>query len=249
MKTNLRIFENLDLLSRAATEYFVSSTRHAIERRGRSLVAISGGSTPTRTYSLLASPGMLPRVDWSKIYVFWADERCVPPDQPESNYGEAHKVLFSKIPIPPENVLRIHGELTPAKAANDYTKILKGFATHPLEWPVLDLVLLGLGEDGHTASLFPGSPIEVTVPCLAVTAHYMGRPANRVTMTPLVFNSARRILFLVTGASKAPALASVLEWGALPEKYPAQRIRPVDGEVIWLVDQAAAGEINNSGST
>jgi 6-phosphogluconolactonase len=246
MKTDLRIFANLELLSHAAAEYFISTARQAVELRGRCLVAISGGGTPTQTYALLASPGLLRQVDWSSLYVFWADERCVPPDHPESNYGEVQKILLSRVPIPPENVLRIHGELPGTEAASGYAETLRGYAIPPLDWPILDLVLLGLGEDGHTASLFPNSPVAVAEPTLAVTARYQNRPADRVTLTPPVFNTARRVLFLVSGASKAPALASVLEWGPVPEKYPALRIRPVDGEVIWLVDQAAASIIRKS---
>jgi 6-phosphogluconolactonase len=150
------------------------------------------------------------------------------------------------VPIPPENVLRIRGELAPEEAAHDYAQILKGFASPPLEYPRLDLVLLGLGEDGHTASLFPGSAVETDSPVLAVTAHYQGRPANRVTLTPAVFNAARRVVFLASGSGKAPALASVLKESYQPGKYPAQRIRPEPGELIWLVDRAAGRDAGNS---
>jgi 6-phosphogluconolactonase len=242
MRSILRMFPSAEALSQAAARTFIRSAAAAIEVRGRFLAAISGGNTPTGMYTLLADPAMHRQVDWTRIFLFWTDERCVPPEQPGSNYGEAHRMLLQHVPIPEENVLRMRGELPPAEAAADYARILSSFATPPWEWPQFDLVLLGLGEDGHIASLFPGSPVEARTPTLAVTANYQDRPAQRVTLTPLVFNTARQIVFLVSGTSKAHALASVLEDSQEPKKYPALRIRPYDGELIWLVDMAAASK-------
>ena len=142
--------------------------------------------------------------------------------------------------IPDSNIHRIKGELGPAEASKDYSLTLRGFASPPLEWPRFDLVYLGMGADGHTASLFPGSPVDVSEPTLPVSAHYQDRPANRVTLTPIVFNSARVVSFMVSGEQKAITLAEVLSGGYNPAKYPAQRIDPKDGRLIWLVDEAAA---------
>lgn len=227
----------------AAAEIFVREAAQAIRAHGRFLVALSGGSTPAGLYHLLASEPYRNRAGWEKVFVFWGDERCVPPDEEGSNYRQARETLLKHVPIPNENVQRIKGELEPAEASEDYAQTLKRFAAPDLDWPRFDLVLLGMGEDGHTASLFPGSPVEADSPTLAVTADYKGRPAHRVTLTPLVLNSARNILFLVTGESKASTLKEVLNGAHKPELFPAQRIQPTDGKLIWLVDEGAASKL------
>jgi 6-phosphogluconolactonase len=183
------------------------------------------------------------QVDWNSVHIFWGDERCVPVNDPGSSYGQARDLLLSHVPIPDSNVHRVRGELGPAEASKDYSSTLNRFASPALEWPRFDLVYLGMGEDGHTASLFPGSPADVTEPVLAVTAHYQDRPANRVTLTPAVFNSARMIVFMATGEKKADTFVEVLSKRYNPAQYPAQRIKPEDGRLIWLVDQAAAGKL------
>ena len=180
----LRIFKEYDTLSTTAAEIFIRASIDAIEARGRFLVALSGGSTPTGLYRTLASEAYRNQVNWQKTFVFWGDERCVPPDDEGSNYYQADEAMLSHIPIPHENILRVKGELIPYEAANAYAQTLKEFADPELEWPRFDLVLLGMGEDGHTASLFPGSQLEVASPTLAVTGDYQGRPAQRVTLTP-----------------------------------------------------------------
>ena len=240
MNAEIRIFKDDESLSQAAAEIFVTLAAKAVETRGRFLTALSGGGTPAGLYRLLAADPYRGQVDWPKTYVFWGDERCVPPDEEGSNYHQAMDILLSHVPIPDENILRIKGELEPAQASDDYAQALKRFAAPGLDWPRFDLVPLGMGADGHTASLFPGSEVLPNSPTLAVTAHYQGRPANRVTLTPLVFNAAHNIMFLVTGANKAASLDQVLNGEHHPKQYPAQRIRPTDGEVIWLVDEAAA---------
>jgi len=244
MKTDIRIFKDSDTLSKAATDIFIQAARHAIEARGRFLVALSGGGTPSGLYRLLANEPYRSEVNWKKTFVFWGDERCVHPDDPGSNYHQAYEILLKHVPLPKENILRVEGELQPEQASDAYAQTLKVFATPGLDWPRFDLVLLGMGEDGHTASLFPGSPVEASSPTLAVTGHYQGRPANRVTLTPLVFNSARKVLFLVTGEGKAVTLSRVLSDVLNQEQFPAQRIQPTDGQVIWLVDEAAAVDLN-----
>ncbi len=242
MKPTIRIFKDADELSRAAADLFVTLAVQSIRERGRFLVALSGGSTPMALYRLLAREP----IDWTRIHVFWGDERLVPPEDPENSYGQAREALLKHIPIPTENIHRVASELDPVAAARDYASILREFAAPPLDWPRFDLVLLGLGEDGHTASLFPGSPVDATEPVIAVTAQYQGRPARRVTLTPLVFNAARQVIFLVTGANKAVTLRGVFDDYNSSEQIPAKRIQPADGQVTWLVDKAAGKEIKPS---
>ncbi len=246
MTSDLRIFPDISSLSRAAAGLFVEAARQSVFERGRFLAALSGGGSPAGLYRLLAEAPYRSQVDWSRVHVFWGDERCVPPDDPGSNYGQAHETLLSRVPIPAGNIQRIKGELDPQAASDDYTQALKDYAEPGRNWPRFDLALLGLGEDGHTASLFPGSPVETVSPALAVTADYQGRPAERVTMTPMVFNDARRILFLVAGANKAVTLSRVFSDLKVPGELPAQRIRPADGHTTWLVDEAAAIKLEHS---
>lgn len=242
MKPTVRIFKDAVELSRAAADLFVTLAVQSIRERGRFLVALSGGSTPMALYRLLAREP----IDWTRIHVFWGDERLVPPEDAENSYGQAREALLKHIPIPTENIHRVASELDPVAAARDYASILREFAAPPLDWPRFDLVLLGLGEDGHTASLFPGSPVDATEPVIAVTAQYQGRPARRVTLTPLVFNAARQVIFLVTGANKAVTLKGVFSDYNSSEQIPAKRIQPADGQVTWLVDKAAGKEIKPS---
>lgn len=242
MKPDIRIFKDVEELSRAAADLFVEQAAQSTAERNRFLVALNGGSTPNRLFQLLATD-YHERVDWSRVHVFWGDERCVPVDDPGSSYGQAREMLLNHVPILDSNIHRIKGELGPAEAAKEYSVILKEFASPPFEWPRFDLVYLGMGEDGHTASLFPGSPVDVSAPTMPVTAHYQDRPANRVTLTPVVFNSARMLAFMAAGEKKADTLTQVLIKSSNSAQYPAQRIDPIDGRLIWLVDAAAASKL------
>lgn len=232
-KIMVKIFRDADELSQYAARLFIELANRAIAERGQFLVALSGGGTPMKLYERLASEPL----DWSRAHFFWGDERCVPVDDAGNNYGQTKKILFDKIGT--TNIHRIESELEPDAAAQAYARTLRGFADAPFDFPRFDLVLLGMGDDGHTASLFPKAPVAMTEPVIAVTAHYQDRPANRVTLTPLVFNQARETWFLVTGASKAETLRNVLKGENDPEKYPAQRIQPSDGRLIWMMDEAA----------
>ena len=245
MKPDIRIFQNTDFLSHHAANIFVEQAIHSITTRDCFLVALNGGGTPTRLFQLLATE-YRDKVDWNKTHIFWGDERCVPPNDPGSSYGQARDLLLSHVPIPDSNIHRIQGDLEPAEASRDYAHTLSRFASPPLEFPRFDLVYLGMGEDGHTASLFPGSRVDVTEATLPVTAHYQDRPANRVTLTQLVFNQAYMVAFMATGDKKAVTLAEVLSDRYNPELYPAQRIDPKNGELIWLVDEDAAGKLPRS---
>lgn len=225
-----------------ATGLLVAELRAAIHARGRVAIVLAGGGTPLGLYRGLAT--MAGDVDWTRIHVFWGDERLVPPDDPGSNYRGASETLLSRVPIPLDNVHRIRGELSAGEAIADYVAQLRDWAAvydpdAPHPWPRFDIVLLGLGEDGHTASLFPGSPMGDVAPVIAVTADYQGRPAGRVTLTPSTFNDAHHVIFLATGTPKAAAVRD--SWTVDdPVRFPARRIRPADGRVTWWLDHAAA---------
>ncbi|MEJ2207506.1 MAG: 6-phosphogluconolactonase [Anaerolineae bacterium] len=228
-------------LAQEAAGRFFEQARAAVESHGRFSVALSGGSTPEGTYRLLASEPYRDQIPWDRVHLFWGDERCVPPDDPGSNYRLADQVLISRVPIPAGNVHRMPGELAPEAAARAYRRELEEFFCGPV--PRLDLVLLGLGSDGHTASLFPGADAleEVTDMVVAVEADYEGRPAQRVTLTLPAINAARQVLFLVSGESKAGIVAQVL--GSRTGPLPAERVCPTAGDVTWLLDEAAVSEL------
>ncbi|MEJ2351043.1 MAG: 6-phosphogluconolactonase [Anaerolineales bacterium] len=236
------VYRNVGLLSLSALEMFAQIAEDALSERQRLLVALSGGSTPKRLFQLLSIPSYAQSFSWERIHFFWCDERLVPPDHAESNFSQAFELLFSHVKIPYENLHRIRGEAAPARAAEEYRYQLESFSEGNLKWPRFDLAFLGLGADGHTASLFPGAiTLEERVsPVLAVTADYQGRPARRVTLTPLTLNSARNLIFMVSGQDKAHAVFETLNGSIDLEKWPAQRIQLVDGKIAWLLDDAAA---------
>lgn len=229
-------------LADAAARRFVAAAGDAIAARGQFIVALSGGSTPRDTYLRLATEALVSNVMWSRVQVLWGDERCVPPDHVESNYRMARETLLDRVPVPPANVHRIHGEGDPATAARDYEATLRALLQTPAGARI-DLVLLGLGEDGHTASLFPGSAAvrEQTRWVMATRA----APTSmwRITLTPAIINSAAEVLFLVSGAAKAGILRRVLEGPRGSQELPAQAIAPSSGRVRWCVDAAAAADL------
>ncbi|MFH1183950.1 MAG: 6-phosphogluconolactonase [Chloroflexota bacterium] len=238
--SDIRVFQDPEALSQAAAVVFVETANQAIAERGQFRVALSGGKTPERLYALLAETPYRELIDWHRLHAFWGDERCVPPEDLDSNYRRTRDILLSRVPVPLENIRRVRTELDPELAAEDYALVLRKSADPPLEWPRFDLVLLGLGEDGHTASLFPGSPVATTRATLAVNMRGQNRQSWRVTMTPAVFNSGRRVVFLVLGAGKSKVVASVLYGATQPDRLPAQRIHPEAGELIWMLDAGAA---------
>jgi 6-phosphogluconolactonase len=234
----VRVFADFETLRRAAAESFVTLAGSAVQIRGRFAVALSGGTTPKRLYSLLASPPYRDRIDWSSLHVFWADERCVPWDHRDSNFKLAHDTLLSRVPLPEENIHRICGEDEPECAAQAYEQELRSFFD-PAAFPVFDLVLLGAGEDGHTASLFPGGATLRARTRLAVPVHFDAPKHSRVTLTLPVLNHAGKVLFLASGRAKAKVVHEILEDGN-PSQYPAGMVQPARGRVIWLVDREAA---------
>lgn len=235
---NVRIFADPDALSAAAAEQFTQFVGAA--RNHDFFVALSGGSTPRALFQRLAHPPYAGQLPWVRLHFFWGDERLVPPNDPGSSYGDAQRLLFDHVPLPAANIHRIKGELPPEEARQDYIQQLRQAA--PQGWPRFDLALMGLGADGHTASLFPGpiSAAEQTEPVISVIANYEDRPARRISLTPLVFNDARQVLFLVTGKNKAQAVTAVLQGPPDPQQWPAQRIQPHTGQLTWFLDQAAA---------
>lgn len=244
MTRDIRIVENPQALARAAADEFLRRAVAAAQQKGKFMVALSGGSTPKALYSLLATDPALQRdLPWDNVHVFWGDERPVPPDHADSNFRMAHEALLSKVLVPVGNVHRIDGELVAEQAATNYERTLIGsFELQGGELPRFDLVLLGLGPEGHTASLFPGTRALHEEKRLAV-ANWVGKfDSERITLTAPVINNAACVIFLVSGNEKAVVLKSVLGGRHEPEQLPAQLIQPGNGELIWIVD-AAAGKL------
>jgi 6-phosphogluconolactonase len=239
---DIRTCPDAESLARGVAEQFVTLSEAAIAARGRFAVALAGGSTPQASYTLLASAEMAAQVEWSRVHVFWGDERCVPPDHPGSNYVMARQTLLGRVPIPPQNIHRIRGELEPEQAASEYERTLHTFFSPPTEKPVpgLDLILLGMGNDGHTASLFPGSAA-LHERTRWVVAYYVDKLQSwRITLTPTVINAAAHVTFVVSGAGKAERLRQVLLGPYQPDVLPAQMIEPDSECLIWLVDAEGA---------
>lgn len=238
------IFPDHEVLSQAAALYFAQAAKEAISARGRFLVVLSGGETPHQLYETLGMSPYRDYLPWENIHFFWGDERCVPPEDPESNFGQAWQRWLKHISIPASNIHRIQGELEPEQAAAAYQKVLLNFSEADQDWPRMDWVLLGLGSDGHTASLFPGSPLEAGEKnaVIAVINKFLGKLVDRVSLTPLLLNRSRQVVFLVSGTGKRSALAASLKGNIDPVRWPAQRIQPKDGLLVWMVDEAAALE-------
>jgi 6-phosphogluconolactonase len=232
-----------------AAERFVGAAAQAVRETGRFAVALAGGSTPKRLYELLATPQYAGRVDWTRTQVFFGDERCVPPDDAASNYRMARLALLDRVPLPATNVHRMRGEDEPARAADAYERELRTTFSTPDGPPSaradrrFHLVLLGMGDNGHTASLFPGLTAVRERERWVMAEHVAEVGAWRITLTPPVLNAAGQVLFLVLGAEKAAMLKRVVQGPAQPDELPAQAIAPQDGALTWLVDAAAARDL------
>ena len=242
---NIRISKNADEVSRAAADELLRLAKDAVRKRGEFTVALSGGSTPKRLYGLLASDEAEYRAQlpWDKIQFFFGDERHVPPDHADSNFRMANEAMFAKSPVPEENIHRVKAELPKAsEAADEYEQTMRRvFHLKDGEIPRFDLVLLGMGADGHTASLFPGSPALEEHERFFVANRVAKFNADRLTLTFPAINNAAVCLFLVAGGDKTETLARVLDAEAQEATYPSQLVRPMNGELIWLVDEAATG--------
>jgi 6-phosphogluconolactonase len=243
----VRVFQDLEALSRAAAEFLIDLAKRCVASRGRFAVALSGGATPRRLYALLGTAPYCENVEWGRVHVFWADERCVPGDHPESNFKLAADAFLSRVALPKENIHRIKGEEGPGRAAQDYERELRLFFG-PASFPVFDLIILGAGEDGHTASLFPGSDSLKERTRLALPVSLEPPKLDRVTLTLPVLDHAAEVLFLVAGRAKAGVVHAIVEKGN-PMVYPAGLVRTAQGGLTWFVDRQAASLLRNRAHT
>jgi 6-phosphogluconolactonase len=234
-------------LFQAAAEEVIGAATAAVAKRGQFTIALSGGSTPKSLYTLIAANADA-NLPWAQMFFFWGDERHVPPTDPDSNYRMAQESLLSKVPVPPANIFRIPTEKPDASAVADaYEQTLRKFFGLPSgEFPRFDLILLGMGPDGHTASLFPETAALQEKSRLVVANWVEKLNTSRITLTLPVLNAGRRVAFLVSGADKAAVLHEVLEGKDPGEKYPSKLVRPSDGKLVWFVDKAAASELSPS---
>jgi 6-phosphogluconolactonase len=239
------IFPDSDTLSRSAAEHIVRIANESIAQRGVFTFALSGGSTPRKLYGLLATDPYKDQIDWSKVELFWSDERSVPPTDAESNYHLAQEVMFSKLNIPADHIHRMPADEPDHDAASlAYTEEMQRvFATRDI--PAFDLIQIGMGPEGHTCSLFPQQPSLKETSNLVMFVTVPKPPPPRLTFTPPLLNAAHHILFLVTGNDKSEAVAAVLEGPYQPDEYPAQIVHPTNGEVTWMLDTAAAAHLKN----
>ncbi len=241
----IRVLTTPQDLFAAAAEEIVRLANEAVAERGRFTIALSGGSTPKSLYTLLATNArtMLP---WERMFFFWGDERHVPPTDPDSNYRMANEALLSKVSVPPANVFRVPAENPEAATvAKEYESTLKRFfQTEAGQFPRFDLILLGMGPDGHTASLFPGTA-GLAERSRWVIANWVEKlKTHRLSFTLPVLNAARCVAFLVSGTDKAQVLKSVLQENVAGEQYPAKLVQPVDGRLVWFLDRAAASALS-----
>jgi 6-phosphogluconolactonase len=236
----IKVLPDPAAIAMEAAERVARAAAEAIALQERFCIALAGGSTPKALYEVLAGEPFRARIDWAMVNVFFGDERCVPPDHPESNYRMAREALLSRVPIPGDNVYRMRGETDPQEAAREYGEMLK----EKFGDAGVDLCLLGMGADGHTASLFPGTPaVEETKH--RVVANYAENSTTgrswRITMTAPFINRSHRVMVLVEGAAKARRVSEVLEGPPDPLRLPIQLISPASGNMAWLIDVAAAG--------
>jgi len=241
---SVKIFSTSMEMMEAAAKGFTARAAEAVSARGRFTAALSGGKTPVALYTLLAKAPFVSQIPWSHVHLFWGDERCVPPDHGDSNYRMTREFLLDHVPIPPANVHRMQGDMDPVEAAARYEKQLRDFfAPHGEALPVFDFILLGLGEDGHTASLFPGTRAIRESSRWVVGHHVDAHKGWRITLTPSVINAARTVVFIAAGAGKAAVLKEILEGPFRPDTLPAQIVKPAGGTLLWMLDREAAAQL------
>lgn len=240
----MHVYADADELARAAAEIFTAEAIAAVRERGRFVVALSGGLTPRRMYQELAAWPLRERVPWGQVHVFWGDDRCVPPTDPRSNAGQARRLLLDHVPVPRDQIHPMRCETSPHEAARRYEAELRIFFAG--RRARFDLVLLGLGDDGHTASLFPGSPALDEFRRWALDVYVPGHDVRRMTLTTQIINQAALVVFMVSGSAKARTLQAVLEGPRDERRLPAQLIAPNDGRTEWLLDREAAALIRRT---
>lgn len=237
---DLRIVQSEAQLAERLADIFIADAKSAIAARGAFNVAFAGGTTPKAAYELLARDERKPQIEWSKVQVFFSDERCVPPNDVDSNYRMAKLALLDHIDIPRVNVHRMRGEIDAPKAAEEYAALLRA---HFGNEPHFDLIMLGMGPDGHTASLFPGADPQDAAEKLVRAVYVDKFSTYRITFTPHAINAARHVVVATAGAAKADALRAVLKGKYDPIDYPVQIVHPLEGTLTWLVDRAAAAQL------
>jgi 6-phosphogluconolactonase len=231
--SNITIFLNEQELNQAVASFILEKAKGAVALKGKFVIVLSGGETPNAVYALLAQPPFLSEMPWQQTFVFWGDERCVPLDDKDNNAHRAKEILLDKVPVPACNIFRIPVNLTPSEAAKNYKATIDSFCEVQ---PYFDLVMLGLGENGHTASLFPHTPVlHESLPGVCPVFDVEGS-LMRISMTAPMLNLGRQILFIVKGKNKASILSKILEEPFLPNDYPAQLIQPVNGVLHCFVD-------------
>ncbi len=246
LEVTYRVYEDSDALARAAAQHFVDRAKQAIAKRGRARIAISGGSTPKATFDLLANANepFSKEIEWDKVELFWVDERTVGPEDSDSNYRMTKESLLSKVPLLPEHIHRIEGELDPEEAASKYeTVIRREFRLEGAEAPRFDVVWLGMGDDAHTASLFPNTEGIHELGRIAYANHVPQKDTWRITLTWPVINEALDVVFLIGGEDKAEPLERVFYGEYDPQTTPSQLIQPKNGSLLFLVDKKAAAKL------
>lgn len=237
----LHIYKDPDELSHAAAAWITDVIAATLEKSDRFTIALSGGSTPKALHQLLASAPYKDRIDWSRLHVFWGDERAVPFHDDRNNAKMAYDTLLNFVPVPSQQIHIMRTDIAPAESAADYEKIL-----HSYFGPAgasFDLVLLGMGDDGHTLSLFPGTAAVHEEKAWSIAFYLKAQDMYRITLTKVIVNRSARVAFLTTGANKAHALKEVQQGQYNPDLYPSQEIRPANGELHWFVDAAAAADL------
>ncbi|MEO7309124.1 MAG: 6-phosphogluconolactonase [Chitinophagaceae bacterium] len=234
----LEVFQTEDAITKAAAAFIIALAEKSVAEKGRFTLSLSGGQTPENLYSLLAEPTYSERMPWKNTYIFWGDERCVPANDKQNNANMAKTLLLDHIDIPAININPIPVDVAPARAAEAYEIIIKKFFGEAI--PRFDLILLGLGENGHTASLFPGTDVVFENTRLIKEVYVAEQNMFRITMTPGLINNAHNIIFLVVGESKAAILKTILSGARQPDKFPAQIIKAKDGSLYWFIDKNAA---------
>jgi 6-phosphogluconolactonase len=247
----LHVFKNADELSQDVAKWMTDSIAATLKRSDRFTIALSGGSTPKLLHKILAAAPYKDQIDWSRLHIFWGDERDVPFEDSRNNAKMAYDTLLNFVPVPPSQVHVMRTDIPPEQSAAEYENILHEYfdipagaaSTGSVVANSFDLVLLGMGDDGHTLSLFPGTEAVHEEKAWAISYYLKAQDMNRITLTKAIVNKAARVAFLTTGAGKAHALKEVLEGAYNPDLYPSQEIKPVAGELHWFVDEAAAADL------
>lgn len=242
LRPDIHIFETPDDVAEAAAERFVNLVDDCVQRKGFFSIALAGGNTPRRLYELLATDAFKGKIDWSRTHIFFGDERAAPLNHADSNFHMANEALLKKVSIPSENVHPMTGTGDVVENARNYERELKNFFSET-EWPTFDLALLGLGKDAHTASLFPGTAALNETRSWVVANWVLELSSYRLTLSPPAISAAANVEFVVTGKDKAAALTAVIDGPVDTEQFPAQLIEPRDGNLVWLVDAAAASQL------